>query len=398
MTDMDADIFSTKTDGPPRIRMLMAGCYPPDPGRIAGGPVYNTYMQVETLRERDDIDLVVVSRYRDVLREDLMDLQGVQFRWLKEPRRRLLPRQFSMIGKLTAVMRDIGPDVVVSHNYVETLAALRSGLPTAYIVHGIAKDEQRHMRGVEALKFRLQLRMDLKAIRECGHLVCISDYGVRACAEDSRARIHRISYPLVEDAFFAAAPYAGGKAVLYAGTIYPLKNTLSLLKAIRIVLGKHPDARLRICGRLLDEAYMQSLQQYVRDQGMESSVDFLGVIDRAEIIKCLSDSACLVLPSRQENTPNVVAQAMSAARAVVATPVGGVPEMVDDGITGYLVGPDDIEGMADRIIRLMDNPELGKTMGLAAREKALRSFERHAHIDQLVSICRDVISDSERSP
>jgi len=259
------------------------------------------------------------------------------------------------------------------------------------------KDEKPHIRGIEALKFGLQVRLDAKAMRESKHIICISKYGARACEDMTKARIHLISYPIVEDMFFETPEYSQGKAVLYAGTIYPLKNALTLLKAMRVVIQRHPDSKLRICGRLLDAGYMKSLKTYVAEHNMENNVEFLGVISRREIIACLQDSVCLALPSRQENTPNVIAQAMSAARAVVATPVGAVPEMVVDGVTGYLVDPDDIQGMADRICALIESPDLARKMGLAGRDIAMRTFERHAHIEQLMTICHEVIADYARA-
>jgi len=377
-----------------RMKMVMAGFFPPDPDHIAGGPFYNTYMQVQTLRERNDVELFVVSRVRaEPRREALEAMPDVSFYLLREPRYRLLPRQLTMIPKLSRAMKQAAPDIVVSHSHVETLAALRAGLPTVHMVHGIMKDEKPHIRGIEALKFSLQLRLDTKAIRESKHIICISKYGARACEGMTKARIHLISYPIVEDMFFESPEYSQGKAVLYAGTIYPLKNALTLLKAMRAVIKKHPDSKLRICGRPLDASYMKLLKAYVAENNMEDNVEFLGVISRREIIACLQDSVCLALPSRQENTPNVIAQAMSAARAVVATPVGAVPDMVVNEVTGYLVDPDDVQGMADRICTLIESPDLTRKMGLAGRDIALRAFERHAHIEQLMTICREVIAD-----
>lgn len=375
----------------------MAGRYPPDTEHIAGGPFYNMYLQVKTLAERDDVELHVVSRSKTAQGHTHFERDGAHFHFVGEPRRRIIPRQLTMIGKVARVMADIAPDVVVTHDPTETLAAIRAGLPTAYIVHGIVADELPHCKGLARLSHRLWIRLDHKAIRLADRVLCISDYGARYCERIAPGRVNTISYPIVEDMFFEAKPYTGGKGILFAGTMNYLKNPLALVKAMPAILEKHPDAVLRMCGRPADGEYIASMRQFVKANNLGDSVSLLGVVSRQEIIDMLADSVCLALPSRQENAPNVVAQAMSAARAIVASPVGGVPEMVEEDVSGFLVEPDDTEAVADRIIKLMDDAELARRMGENGRKRALVVHERHAHIDSIVDICRSLLNSSDGS-
>ncbi len=372
--------------------MVMAGRYPPDTEHIEGGPFYNMYLQVKTLAERDDVELHVVSRSKMVEGNTCFERDGVQFHFLGEPRRRVIPRQLTMISRVSRVMADIAPEVVVTHDPTETLAAVRAGLPTVYIVHGIVADELPHFRGFERLRFRLWIALDHRAIRWASRVLCISSYGAGYCEPIAPGRVDTIPYPIVEDMFFEAQPYAGGKSILFAGTMNHMKNPFALVKAMPEILRKHPDATLRICGRPADEGYIQQIRRFLDANGLNENVRVLGIVSRQEIIDMLRDSVCLALPSRQENAPNVIAQAMSAARAVVATPVGGVPEMVEEGASGYLIDPDDVQSMAERIISLMDDVELTRTMGEHARRDALVAYERHAHIDRLMDVCRSVIA------
>jgi glycosyltransferase involved in cell wall biosynthesis len=80
------------------------------------------------------------------------------------------------------------------------------------------------------------------------------------------------------------------------------------------------------------------------------------------------------LTSDHEGMPNVVLEAMALARPVVATRVGGVPEVVKDGVSGFLVEPGDVEGVAHRVMYLLSNPDLSKKMGLAGQEIVLHNF------------------------
>jgi glycosyltransferase involved in cell wall biosynthesis len=87
-----------------------------------------------------------------------------------------------------------------------------------------------------------------------------------------------------------------------------------------------------------------------------------------------------VLPSRSEAFPNALIEAMATALPVVATRVGGIPEVVRDGVNGRLVPPDDSGALADAVIALMDDPAAAAAMGQAARH----DVERHYTIDRMV--------------
>ena len=167
------------------------------------------------------------------------------------------------------------------------------------------------------------------------------------------------------------------------------------MKAMPLVLEKHPDAVLRMCGRPTDRRDMAAVEQEIKASGMEDSVRVMGVVTRPEIMEMLADSVCLALPSREENTPGVIAQAMAAGRAVVATPVGAIPEMVEEGKTGFMVDPDDSPAMAARIVSLMDDAVRARQMGENGRVKALATYERHAHIDSLMEICRSTLLEGQ---
>lgn len=373
------------------LRIVIAGWYPTDTGHIAGGPHYNAFMQAQTLNERDDIEVHVVSRNRAIDKNEVIDSNGIKIHFVPEPRQRVVPRQFTMPGKVASVIAEIKPDVVVAHNSTEAIASVMAGAPTVYVVHGIPKHEVRFAKGIEKISRLLQAWMERKALRAVKDVVCISDYCISACREDTDSQLHKISYPIVEDAFFEVPEYSGGRGVVFAGVINPMKNVGALVEAWKAVYSRFPDAVLYICGKSTDALYEQGLNDRIAELGLQNSIRFMGVLSRAEIAKLLKESVCMALPSRQEDTPNVVAQGLSAARPVVGTTVGGVPEMVQEGITGFLMDPDDINGFASSIIKLLSDPNKVRLMGGQGRQHALKTFERHAHIQQLLDICEKAL-------
>ena len=99
---------------------------------------------------------------------------------------------------------------------------------------------------------------------------------------------------------------------------------------------------------------------------MAKAVQFLGL--RHDVPELMRQASIFVRPSTLEGMPLTVLEAMASGLPVIATPVGGTPELVEDGVNGYLVPVDDHVALADSIVRLFDNPVIAKGMGKRGRE------------------------------
>src|SRR5205085_12513615 len=104
----------------------------------------------------------------------------------------------------------------------------------------------------------------------------------------------------------------------------------------------------------------------------------LGFVPHDELERLYARAAVVVLPSYREGLPLCVLEAMAHGRPVVASAVGGIPELVEDGVTGYLAEPGDVEGLRAALRRLLDDPTLRRRMGAAARRRMAErcSWER----------------------
>jgi glycosyltransferase involved in cell wall biosynthesis len=160
--------------------------------------------------------------------------------------------------------------------------------------------------------------------------------------------------------------------VLYAGRLSPEKGILDLVEAADgiplVVVGDGP-LRDRVPGTQ-------------------------GFVPHAELLRLYERAAVVAVPSRREGFGVVCAEAMAHGRPVVAGAVGGLLDLVVDGETGVLVRPGDVDGLRSAIRRLLDDPELRRRMGAAARRRAGEFFSWESVTRATVAVYHDVLAES----
>lgn len=142
-----------------------------------------------------------------------------------------------------------------------------------------------------------------------------------------------------------------------------------LIEAAALVARGEPAARLVIVG---DGPLRPALERRAKERGLNGTVRFLGAVPRAA--RLLPHFDVFVLSSVWEGMSNGLLEAMAAGRPVVATRVGGNPEVIVDGESGLLVPPRDPQAMADAVLRLLRDPELARRMGAAASRRVEAEF------------------------
>jgi len=167
-----------------------------------------------------------------------------------------------------------------------------------------------------------------------------------------------------------ATPYAGDEPrLLCVGRLIPIKGHLVLLRALAQARRRVPTVTLDVAGRGPLEP---ALKAYARELGLEDAVRFLGFVSPVE--QAIERAAIVVVPSLGEGFGMVALEAMERARPVVASAVGGLPEIVSDGETGLVVPPADADALADAIVSLARELERAAAMGRTGRERALALF------------------------
>jgi sugar transferase (PEP-CTERM/EpsH1 system associated) len=161
----------------------------------------------------------------------------------------------------------------------------------------------------------------------------------------------------------------GRPVVGTVGRLDPVKDHVRLVTAFRSVVARRPDALLVICG---DGPLRNELRRAVEAAGLQGSVRLLG--ERDDVPRVLAAFDVFTLPSIAEGISNTILEAMATGLPVVATRVGGNPELVEDGVTGRLVEPRRAEVLAQALLDYLNDPVLTRLHGKAARQRCVTEF------------------------
>ena len=188
------------------------------------------------------------------------------------------------------------------------------------------------------------------------------------------------------DAFFDIIPNYSQKLFAGAGRFVDKKAPYAVILAFRKVLEKHPDAKLVLLGTGFLYDVCKELVDYF---GLQNSIRLPGVFTPADFKSLLENALCFVQHSLtassgdMEGTPVAILEASAAGLPVVSTFHAGIPDVIIDGKTGLLVLERDIDGMAQKMLFILDNQEKAKEMGIAGKKNIRENFSMSKHISKL---------------
>ncbi|MCX6744000.1 MAG: glycosyltransferase family 4 protein [Candidatus Parcubacteria bacterium] len=175
-----------------------------------------------------------------------------------------------------------------------------------------------------------------------------------------------------------------GEGLIYVGRLTKEKGIMTLIEAMKAL----PEIKLQIIGRGPEQ---ENIQQLIHAYNL-TNITMLGYKNSQEIKKLLSQSRLMILPSIwYENNPLAVLESFALAKPVIASNLGGLPELIKDGQTGYLFKAGQAADLAAKIKGVYTNNELIKQMGLKARDFVRQSCESNVHCQQIEALYQQVI-------
>jgi sugar transferase (PEP-CTERM/EpsH1 system associated) len=304
-------------------------------------------------------------------------------------------RDLGIVPRLAALLRRERVEIVHSHNwqtfFYSVAAAALAGISLR--VHG------HHGREAAAASAR-QTRLSRRLARRVSRIVAVSgdlgrelieEWGVpaeRVTVIPNGVDLDGFAHPgPVEEAREALGLTPEHHVIITVGGLRPVKDFPTLIRAFARVHAERREARLVIVGGERGGGSQPELEALADSLGVRSAVIFPGV--RQDIARLLALADVYVNSSVFEGMSNTILEAMAASRPVVATEVGGNPELVRDGVTGYLVPPADAGSLAARLVEVLSDPGLAKALGAAGR----RLVESEHAMSRMVTAYEDSYED-----
>lgn len=251
-----------------------------------------------------------------------------------------------------------------SSGTVAMLAAELGGFSFSFTMHG-------PYIFFEPMRWRLDEKLK-RALFVC----CISDFcrsqGMIYAPMEQWSQMH-IVHCGVEPALFEPVTHQQiGHRLLYTGRLAAVKGLPILLESLVTLKASHPDLLLTVIG---DGADRESLEQLTAQLNLTDHVKFVGYQSQAKVRQYMQQTDVFVLPSFAEGVPVSLMEALAAGVPVVTTQIAGVGELVENGVSGYLVPPGNAQRLADRIAKLLNDPALRTQFGAAGRLKVAKEFD-----------------------
>ena len=248
------------------------------------------------------------------------------------------------------------------------------GVPVINHIHG-AEFETFYLKASDRKKRRIR-----KVYGKCTMLIALSEEWKRNL--ESVVSPEKIT--VIEN--YCKIPDLSGtekkKQILFLGEIGKRKGCYDIPEIYGRVLEKGERLPLIMAG----DGELAEVKKLFEDRDLQKDISFPGWVRGADKDKCLKESGIFLFPSYYEGMPMAVLEAMAYGMAIVTTRVGGIPHLLEDGVSGYLCEPGDIEGLSKRLLELSKDGDKRRKMGERARQKAIEEYSMESHIKKLMDL------------
>lgn len=341
---------------------------------ILGGVSTHTKNLVFQLAQIEEIELHFITFGSETKR---YTQNGIYFHELKH--RFCAP--FKIIIDVFLLEREIlriHPDIVhvqgTSLPYSTVVTMLRRRYTTLMTVHGLYREETRFTKEYGSyirylIDKMLSIPLEYFAISRIPNIIVVSPFTSRSLSF-SNSNMYIIPNG-VHDDFFNAKIISKLDQLLFVGTVAPIKGIFNLIKLMeKLVKDKGLKMKLNIVGPIPFKKYFNYINSYIEANNLTSYIHFTGFVPPKELVQIFMECTIFVFPTRFETFGIVLLQAMACGKPVVASNIGGVPFIVDDGETGFLFECDNVDDLAEKVVTLLNDVELRKKMGRKGRKKA----------------------------
>jgi glycosyltransferase involved in cell wall biosynthesis len=350
---------------------------------------------LEGFTDLPNVEIHVISCTRQPMSSPAKLANNIWFHSLYVPKGSGLRTAYA--GCILAVRKklsEIRPNIIHSQGTERdcAISAVFSRIPKVLTIHGNIRAISKLHKCAPFSFWWLQARLEKFCLPRFHGVICISRYTEQLVS--SLAKTTWLLPNATEASFFDAGKSRAQSnpmdpaSILVVANVDSRKNQVGLIHALD-ELCKRKRFQLRFFGKCGDDAYGLEFQKLIRDR---SWCFFGGMISRDQLRKEFMRATALILPTREDNCPMVILEAQASRLPVIASKVGGVPDLIEDGVTGFLTDPDCPETMPQALEKLLGNKALANQISEQAQEQALARFHPRVIASRHLAIYREVLT------
>lgn len=378
------------------MHIAMITLFPQTPDRIDGGVAGVAKYLADGLVKFENVKLTIIVPTLSRSGEVVEHWPGYEVRRisLKPLGSFLPPILYELVFRrkqFNEIFDRIKPDII--HFQGRAFWALNCKLPNLVTIHGIAErdalwDPRIFARPIKWFLFKIVEGISRRKIK---NIILISEYVKNFLSSNKKTqKTWLVENPVADSYFDVRWDFEPGR-IFACGRIGPRKNTLGMIKAFNLVLKDFPAAQLRIAGTA-DAAYLTKCRNDVEKNRLNDNVHFLGSLNINQIQAELSKANCFLITSFQETAPLSIEEAMAVGVPVVGSNVCGIPYMVEDGKTGFLVNQFDNKSIAEGICKILVDSELAHTMSVRAKQIASERFKASGVAQKTLAVYQEILA------
>jgi len=376
------------------MKVVMVGDYPLR--EIFGGVAKHMKQLTYYLSQIENMELYVITfnKKNKQFKRNGINIYTIR---VKEPSHIInilfsIPILYHFISKI----KEIEPDIVhfqgLYYPYSLCAAFVPSKYPVLLTLHGIKERRFKRKRAYIFGIFYLMLKK--YSILKIKNIIAVTPYEKAYLQQYTNSRIYVIPNG-VEDKYFRVKSSCVTNKLLFVGGITQRKGLLDLINAMKKVVNKISTANLDIIGAPISKWYYVAVKRQIRLNKLTRNIKLLGYLNDDELIRKYQETSIFVLPSYEESQGIVLLEAMACGKPVVASNVGGIPYVVENGKTGLLFKCGNIKELAEKIIILLQNKEMREKMGEEGRKNA-KEFSWDEIAEKTVKLYEKVLSKQNK--
>ena len=384
------------------MKILMVTSIPPDLDKITGG-VESVSVNLLHGFSKIDVELNVISFRREVKKETVFEFSPnikiyyYPFSYIKSTKLFLLLFGSHIVKRHAKMWK---PDIIhLQGNGTSLLQLIRLKNKNVIITpHGDQKGEHINLTGSrKRIKQKISILIDYLLLRRINNFIFISEYLKKSLFDNNfldKVKFQAIIFNPVNPIFFNVKDneIKNRLNIIYVGQISKRKGLINLIKSLGELKGKGILYNLNVVGDFSDKTYKELILSAVKEYKLDSQIKFSGWLPQQQIAELLDDNGIFVLPSNQESLPVSIIESMSGGRLVIATDVGGIPEIIMNDQTGYVYKKNDIRQLSTILETLFHNSERYLLISNNARKFAKNNFSSLTVAEKTKNIYSEVIN------